>query len=325
SDVCSSDLNVILVTGGTGFIGSLLIEKLLQTGSSVFAIKRKQSIIPEKLLYKKNLFWFDADITDYFSLEDVFNNITQVYHCAGLVSFDANDRSSLEKTNVEGTAHIVNLCLQKKARLLHVSSVAALGDEKENMLITERSKWEWSKSKSAYSISKFEAEREVWRGIAEGLDAVIVNPSIVLGAGDQENSGHIFSLLHQGLKYYPTGSTGFVDIDDLVNIMIRLMNEEQIKGTNFLINNVNISYKELFEQYAKIHNISAPEMPASRFLLSIAWRIQSILRLFKRSRSKLTKDLVRSARKKNRYSNEQVDKTRQYTFRPLSEPLNKIA
>lgn len=315
---------MILVTGGTGFIGSLLIEKLLQAGNSVLAIKRKHSTIPEKLLYKKNLFWFDADITDYFALEDVFTNVSQVYHCAGLVSFDAKDRNSLQKINVEGTTHIVNLCLTKKARLLYVSSVAALGENKEDILITEQSKWEWSKNKSAYSISKFEAEREVWRGIAEGLDAVIVNPSIVLGADDRGNSGQIFTLLQKGLKYYPTGSTGFVDVDDLINIMIRLMGENQIRETNFLVNNINISYKELFEQYAQLHNINPPQAPAGRFLLSAAWRIQSLLRLFKLNRSKLTKDVVRAARKNNQYSNEKVVTTLNYTFKPFNETLKEL-
>lgn len=315
---------MILVTGGTGFIGSLLIEKLLKTGSSVFAIKRKQSTIPEKLLYKKNLFWFDADLNDYFSLEDVFTNISQVYHCAGFVSFNSKDRSLLQKTNVEGTTHIVNLCLQKKIKLLYVSSVAALGDDKTNGLITEKSKWEWSPQKSAYSISKFEAEREVWRGIAEGLKAVIVNPTVVIGADNGQNSGQIFTLLHKGLKYYPPGSTGFVDVDDLADIMIRLMNED-IQGTNFLINGTNISYKELFERYAQFSDIQAPQAPASRAMLGAAWRIQNLLSLLGLNKSKLTKDVVRSAQRNNQYSNEKVVQALGYTFKPLEATLHEIA
>ncbi|MFB5945762.1 NAD-dependent epimerase/dehydratase family protein [Albibacterium profundi] len=315
---------MILVTGGTGFIGSLLIEKLLQTGNSVLAIKRKESTIPQTLLYKKNLFWFDADITDYFALEDVFTNVSQVYHCAGLVSFDTADRNLLQKINVEGTTHIVNLCLAKKTRLLHVSSVAALGDEKEDTLITEKSKWEWDKKKSAYSVSKFEAEREVWRGIAEGLDAVIVNPTIVLGAGDKKNGGQIFTRLQKGLKFYPTGSTGFVDVVDLVNIMIRLMSETQITGTNFLINNANMTYQELFEQYAHYHKITPPDVPASRLLMGVVWRIQNILRLLRLSKSKLSRDIVRSARKKNQYSNEKIIQTLDYTFKPMKQTLKEL-
>jgi len=316
---------VILVTGGTGFIGSLVIKDLLEMGKSVLAIKRKDSLIPEKLQYKSNLFWFDADITDYFSLADVFQNVSQVYHCAGMVSFDPADREKLMKVNVEGTTHIVNLCLDKKARLVYVSSVAALGDGKESRFITEKSKWEWNPKQSAYSISKFEAEREVWRGIAEGLDAVIVNPTIVIGAEDNANAGQLFSLIEKGLKYYPTGSTGFVDVEDLASIMIRLMNSPEIKETNFLINNVNLSYQELFTKYAILIKKNPPSIPTSRYLLAFAWRAQKLLSFLGLSKSKLTKDVARSSIKRNVYSNEKITKTLNYVFKPFDLSLEEIS
>ena len=315
---------MILVTGGTGFIGSLVINDLLGMGKSVLAIKRKDSIIPQKLQYKPNLFWFDADITDYFSLADVFTNVSQVYHCAGMVSFDPADRKELMKVNVEGTTHIVNLCLEKKARLVFVSSVAALGDGKDSKYITEKSKWEWSPKQSAYSISKFEAEREVWRGMAEGLDAVIVNPTIVIGAEDNANTSQIFSLVEKGFKYYPTGSTGFVDVEDLVSIMIRLMESPEITETNFLVNNVNLSYQELFNKYAILINKNPPSIPISRYLLSFAWRAQKLLSMLGLSKIKLTKDVARSSLKKSVYSNEKVSKTLNYIFKPLDVSLKEI-
>lgn len=294
-------------------------------GKSVLAIKRKDSLIPEKLQYKSNLFWFDADITDYFSLADVFQNVSQVYHCAGMVSFDPADREKLMKVNVEGTTHIVNLCLDKKARLIYVSSVAALGDGKDSRFINEKSKWEWNPKQSAYSISKFEAEREVWRGIAEGLDAVIVNPTVVIGAEDNANASQLFSLIEKGLKYYPTGSTGFVDVEDLASIMIRLMNSPEIKETNFLINNVNLSYQELFTKYATIIKKNPPSIPTSRYLLAFAWRAQKLLSLLGLSKSKLTKDVARSSVKKNVYSNEKITKTLNYVFKPLDLSLEEIS
>lgn len=315
---------MILVTGGTGFIGSLVIKKLLETGKSVLAIKRKSSKIPQKLLYKPNLFWFDADITDYFSLEDVFTNVTQVYHCAGMVSFDPADRDQLMKVNVEGTTHIVNLCLDKKARLIHVSSVAALGDGKDSAFITEKSKWEWSSRQSAYSVSKFEAEREVWRGTAEGLDAVIVNPTVVIGGEDNTNASKLFSLVEKGLKYYPTGSTGFVDVEDVANIMIQLMESPQITDTNFVINHVNLSYQELFNQYAALINKTPPSTPTNRYLLSFAWRAQRVLSKLGLSKATLTKDVVRSSLKKNKYSNEKITTTLNYIFKPLEISLQEI-
>lgn len=316
---------MILVTGGTGFIGSLVIKYLLEAGKSVLAIKRKSSIIPQKLQYQPNLFWHDADLTDYFSLSDVFNNVSQVYHCAGLVSFDPADKEKLMKVNVEGTTHIVNLCLEKKARLLYLSSVAALGDEKGSDYITEKSKWEWSPQKSSYSISKFEAEREVWRGMAEGLDAVIVNPTVVIGAGNTTNANQLFNLLEKGLKYYPPGSTGFVDVDDVANIMIRLMDSLDIKETSFVINNVNLSYQDLFTKYAVLLKKEPPAVPATRYLLELAWRAQSITSRLGLSKSKLTKDIARASLKKNIYSNEKITKTLDYKFKPLDLSLEEIS
>lgn len=316
---------MILVTGGTGFIGSLVIKYLLDAGKSVLAIKRKSSIIPQKLQYQPNLFWHDADLTDYFSLSDVFTNVSQVYHCAGLVSFDPADKEKLMKTNVEGTTHIVNLCLERKARLLYLSSVSALGDEKKGGYITEQSKWEWSPQKSHYSISKFEAEREVWRGMAEGLDAVIVNPTVVIGADNTTNTNQLFELLKKGLKYYPPGSTGFVDAEDVANIMIQLMSSPDIKETSFLINNVNLSYQDLFIKYTALLKKDPPSVPATQYLLELAWRAQSILSLFGLSKPKLTRDVARASLKRNSYSNEKITKTLDYKFKPIDLSLEEIS
>ncbi|TCK82764.1 SDR family NAD(P)-dependent oxidoreductase [Albibacterium bauzanense] len=316
---------MILVTGGTGFIGSLVIKSLLEKGKSVLAIKRASSIIPQELLYKANLFWFDADVTDYFSLEDVFTQVRQVYHCAGMVSFNTADRKKLMDVNVKGTTHIVNLCLEKKARLVYLSSVAALGEEKDSGFIDEKSKWEWHPKLSGYSISKFEAEREVWRGIAEGLDAVIVNPTIVIGADNSNNTAQLFSLVDKGLRYYPTGSTGFVDVEDLASIMIQLMESPDISGTNFLINNINLSYKELFQQYARIVKKAPPSIPTNRFLLAFAWRAQTLLSFLKIMKPKLTKEIARSSIKKHIYSNEKIISTLNYSFKPFDLSLEEIS
>jgi len=316
---------VILVTGGTGFIGSLVIKRLLEKGKSVLAIKRTSSVVPEELRYKANLFWLDADITDYFSLEDVFTQVRQVYHCAGMVSFNSADKRELMDVNVGGTTHIVNLCLEKKARLVYLSSVAALGEGKDNELINEKSKWEWHPKLSSYSISKFEAEREVWRGIAEGLDAVIVNPTIVIGADNSSNTARLFSLVEKGLKYYPTGSTGFVDVEDLAAIMIRLMESPDISGTNFLINHVNLSYKEFFQQYARVVKKDPPSIPTNRWLLAFAWRTQTLLSHLKIMKPKLTKEIARSSGKKHVYSNEKILNTLQYSFKPFHLSLEEIS
>jgi len=315
---------VILVTGGTGFIGSYVIKKLLDQGRSVLASKRPNSVIPDELQFKPNLYWHDADLTDFFALEDLFANVTEVYHCAGIVSFDNADRKQLMKVNVEGSMHIVNLCLQRKARLVFLSSVAALGDDKANNPIRETSKWEWSRQKSAYSISKFEAEREVWRGMAEGLDAIILNPTVVIGPGSRSSSGKIFSLLEKGLNFYPPGATGLVDVEDLAEIMIQLMAKKDISETNFIVNNINISYRELFLQYCKLIDRQPPSKPGNRYLLSIAWRLQKILSVLQLGVPGLSREVVRASFRNVRYSNEKLVETLNYTFKPIETSLRAI-
>jgi len=174
---------VILVTGGTGFLGSTLLQYLIDDGHSVIALKRTSSIIPDHLKSSSLIQWVDAEITDYFALEDIIPKVDQVYHCAAKISYQKEDAKEVVQTNVEGTKHIVNLSLQYNKRLLHVSSIAALGFSKKGLPVTEEDKWEFNPKLSKYSLAKYESEMEVWRGIAEGLDAVIVNPSVIMGIG----------------------------------------------------------------------------------------------------------------------------------------------
>src|SRR5690606_4442215 len=162
----------------TGFLGSILIRRLLGSGVEVRATKRETSVIPQELGGLPGLQWVDADINDFFALNDAFIGATKVYHCAGMLSYDPADRQRLMTVNVAGTANVVNLALQHHARLLHVSSIAAIGQPKHNDEATEDDLWEYTSGQPGYAVAKYEAEMEVWRGIAEGLDAVIVNPAL---------------------------------------------------------------------------------------------------------------------------------------------------
>ncbi|RZM07833.1 MAG: NAD-dependent epimerase/dehydratase family protein, partial [Pedobacter sp.] len=192
---------MILITGATGFLGAELTHQLTDQGLRVCALKREHSVIPELLKGNSLIEWRIADINDFSALEDAFEGITQVYHCAAFISFDPKDKSKLLRINIEGTSNIVHLCLHGNQRLVHVSSVAALGDAKKGMEITEDDHWEYSPNVHSYAISKYEGEMEVWRGIAEGLDAVIVNPSVIIGAGaGYSGSGAIFKLVKDGLS-----------------------------------------------------------------------------------------------------------------------------
>lgn len=317
---------MILVTGATGFLGSELVKQLLDRGEQVRALKRASSTIPELLQNRQSLEWFEADILDYFALEQAFEDITRVYHCAALLSFAAEDKKKQLRINKEGTYHIVNLCLEKNIeKLLHVSSVAALGESKEGLPVTENNHWEFNGTQQGYSISKYESEMEVWRAIAEGLNAAIVNPSIIIGKNaGTSGSGQIFEAVRKGLKFYTKGSNGFVDVEDVARAMIVIM-ESDVADERFVINAENWTLKDILTEAAKAFNIKPPGIEAKPWMMELTWRGAELLSLINGKEYGITKDTARSAFKKMAYSDE---KFRQFfpdfSYKPIKISIKEV-
>ena len=315
---------MILVTGATGFLGSELISQLLQQGKKLKALKRDGSFIPASLAGNPLIEWLVADINDTATLEDIFEGVTQVYHCAALVSFDPKDKKELLKVNIEGTSNIVNLCVEHNARLIHVSSVAALGEPKKGKMITEDDYWEYDSKVHSYAISKYEGEMEVWRGIAEGLDAVIVNPSVIIGKNAGfKGSGAIFKLVKDGLSYYTKGATGIVDVADVAKSMISLMDSE-ITGERFTISSENYHYQQFFTEIAKGFGVKAPAKEAKAWMMGFAWRAAKVASIFTGKAAALTSDAARSSLNVSLYSNEKIKNTIDITFKPLQESILEV-
>ncbi|TDO21528.1 nucleoside-diphosphate-sugar epimerase [Pedobacter duraquae] len=315
---------MILITGATGFLGAELTHKLTNQGLRVCALKREHSVIPELLKGNSLIEWRIADINDFSALEDAFEGITQVYHCAAFISFDPKDKAKLLRINIEGTSNIVHLCLAGNQRLVHVSSVAALGDAKKGMQITENDHWEYSPNVHSYAISKYEGEMEVWRGIAEGLDAVIVNPSVIIGPGaGYSGSGAIFKLVKEGLAFYTKGATGIVDVQDVVKSMIALMNSSE-HGQRFTISAENLHYKTFFAEIAKGFGVKAPAKEAKAWMLGIAWRGAKLASFFTGKPAALTSDAAKSSMNESLYSNDKITKTIGIQFKPLSQSIQEI-
>jgi dihydroflavonol-4-reductase len=315
---------MILVTGATGFLGSELICQLTRQGTKLRALKREGSVIPDLIQQHDLIEWVTADINDLADLETAFEGITQVYHCAALVSFNPKDQSKLLKVNIEGTSNVVNLCAAFGARLLHVSSVAALGNAKKGALITEKDFWEYDAKAHSYAISKYGGEMEVWRGIAEGLDAVIVNPSVIIGAGAGfEGSGAIFKLVKDGLSFYTRGATGIVDVSDVAKSMIALMNSQET-AERFTISAENYPYQQFFAEIAKGYGVKPPTKEAKAWMLAIAWRAAKLASLFTGKAAALTSDAARSSLNESLYSNEKIKKTIGITFKPLQQSIEEI-
>lgn len=318
---------MILVTGATGFLGAELIHQLTLQGTKLVALKRETSIIPARLLGNTLVEWVVADINDTATLEEIFEGITQVYHCAALVSFHSKDKDDLLRVNIHGTSNIVNLCLEYGARLVHVSSVAALGIAKKGKMITENDYWEYDAKANTYAISKYEGEMEVWRGMTEGLSAVIVNPSVIIGGhAGFTGSGAIFKLVKQGLSFYTQGSTGFVDVEDVAKAMILLMartapSADGEDGERFIISAENYAYRDLLTAIAKEFKVEAPAKLASPWMMGMAWKAAKIASLFTGRTTALTRDTANSSGNINLYSNDKIKNTIGMEFKPLSTSI----
>lgn len=327
----------IIVTGGTGLLGSHLLIELSKTENQIIALKRPTSNLTsvEKLFrwhFKgkekpfEKIQWVNGDITDVDTLLEIFTEDSEIYHAAGKVSFNDKDKEELYKVNIKGTANVVNAALEKRIRkLCYVSSIAAIGRSSDNALTHEEIPVENLAKISPYAVSKYEGEREIWRGIAEGLNAVIVNPSIILGSGNWHNSSvRLFLQVYKGLKFYTQGTNGYVAADDLAKIMIQLMNDE-ITAERFIVNSENISYQQLFTWMAGALNVKSPQHLAGPFLSGISWRLLKAASLLTGKPQLITKETAQTANSDYRYSNEKIVNHTGFVFKPVKETIKETA
>ncbi|MEO6538051.1 MAG: NAD-dependent epimerase/dehydratase family protein [Ferruginibacter sp.] len=324
---------MILVTGGAGLLGTELITQLLARGKQVKAIYNKTALPDFK---SDNLVQAQVDILDVVALENCMAGISQIYHCAAMVSFVPGDEQALFKVNVEGTANIANAALYAGVKkIVHVSSVAALGRIREGEVINETMQWTPATSNSKYGQSKYLGEMEMWRGIAEGLDAVIVNPVIILGPADwDEGSTKIFKSAIDEFPWYTEGTTGFVDVRDVASAMIALM-ESKISGERFIISAENISYHSLFDMIAKAFNKRPPHKKVTPLLAKFVWRFQAFKSIFTGNTPLITKETAATALTKVYFDNSKlqrflpqfkyhtIEQTIAYTCNALQQKLNK--
>jgi dihydroflavonol-4-reductase len=324
---------MILVTGGTGLVGTHLLLELAKKHKKIRATHRPTSnlqsvletfglYVDDPARYYAKIEWTEADITDFESLLEALEGVDQVYHTAAFVSFDPRNRHEMFRINVEGTANLVNACLESKVKkLCYVSSTAALGNAPVGEKVTEELSWSYSKNRSAYSISKYHAELEIWRGMAEGLQAVIVNPSIIIGPGDwKRSSSYLFSAVWKGMKFYTKGITGYVDVRDVIHAMITLMDGE-FSGERFTLSAENLSYQKLLDMIAISLDKPPPRIHATPFLISIAWRISWLASQFNGQPRSITRETVKSSQRITLFSNEKIRQAIGMEFIPITQSV----
>ena len=315
---------MVLVTGGTGFLGAYIIKALIEKDYPVKAIRRSNKLpgyIPKMIFDKVQ--WVEGDILDVISLEDAMEGVDTVIHSAAIVSFSRKEKKNMYKVNVEGTANVVNIALEKNVqRFVHISSIAALGRKVDGGHVDEEKKWEESKVNTNYAKSKYKAELEVWRGISEGLNAVIVNPSTILGYGDWDTgSSAIFKKVYDEFKWYAPGINGFVDVEDVANAAVLLM-ESNICEERFIINGDNWPFRKLMDTMAISFGKKKPVWQTTRSLLGIAWRIEKLRSVFTGKKPLITKESAKIAHSKTYFENAKFLKTfPQFSFTPLEQTI----
>lgn len=329
---------MVLVTGGTGLVGShLLYHLLLKNNIQVRAIHTQSSDLNavKKVFtyYSSNgesLFnkirWVEADLNTIPALELAFQDITQVYHCAAMISFSSREYQKMRRVNIEGTTNIVNLCISNHIKkLCFVSSIAAIENGNEGELVNESDNWTNTSDKSGYSITKYGAEMEVWRGSQEGIDVIIVNPGVILGSGFwHKGTGTMFRRINNGLKFYTEGITGFVGVKDVVQAMILLMSSE-VTNQRFILVSENLSFRKVLSLIAASLNKETPKIKINKFMSELLWRFEFLRSRITLSAPLLTKYTARSSVSNHPYTSEKIENTLGFEFTKISDCINNTA
>jgi len=318
----------ILVTGGTGLIGSYLLRYLIHKAyGPVRAIYRRDSdfsLIPEQV--QQQIEWVECDLLDPLGLEVALQDVSVVFHAAAIISFDPAEFNQMIRVTVTGTATLVDMALRQKVdRLLHISSVSALGRYKPGDVLTEKSTWQRSIYNTGYGLSKYQSEQEVWRGAAEGLRVSIVNPSIVLGAGRwEEGSCRFFPFIDQGFAFYPQGNSGFVDVRDVVELLLHLY-ENEITGQRYIANAADISYRQFFTHIAQALRVKAPRYPITPLLREISWRLALVQGLLTSKKPFITRETARQSARVFYNDNQKSREDLGFQYRDLKATIQEVA
>ena len=317
----------IVVTGGTGFIGSYIIRSLLERGyHNITACKRKNSRLDLLGKSASQINWVDCELGDVVGLSDLVASHDAVIHAAALVSFNPKDRGMLMQTNVRGTANLVNACLEQNVkRMIHISSIGVFPRMLQGEIIDESVSWSGEVTQSDYAISKYQSELEVWSGGAEGLSIVILNPSLVIGGGWwASGTASIFQQIDQGLKFYPAGATGVVDVRDVAEAVIKCL-QSSIHGERIIISAENNTFEHLLTQISTLLGKQSPTTRLNRFLIELALLRSWLLGKISPSNRVLTRVSLHNAQHNWAFDHSKSKRLLKLNYRSVDEVLAQTA
>lgn len=314
--------NRVLVTGGTGFLGVYIIQALVQRGIAVRAIRRSAQLpffLPAATAAQVE--WVSGDVLDVVSLQEAMQDVDAIVHAAAVVSFAAADYEQMHQVNVEGTANVVNMAVEQGVRrLVHISSVAALGRSPQNEQVDETRKWVDNKYNTQYARSKHRAEMEVWRGFAEGLEGVILNPSTILGLGNwHQSSCAIFKNAYTEFPWYTQGVNGFVGVADVAAVAAQLLLSD-VHGKRFIVSAENLPFRQLFNLMADGFGNKRPHLHATPLLGAVAARVEAVKAFFTGNKPLLTSETARVAQSLTRFDNKALlQELPGFTYTPIAQ------
>lgn len=317
---------MIFVTGGTGLLGrQILSDLLVESSEEICALKRKTSKIPTNLASSK-INWIDGDLLDFDVINEAVRNANKIYHCAAMVSYNPRKKTEMIRTNSKSTKLLVDLSLKHNIeKFCFISSIATLGESIGDSLITENIPFDTNAENSAYSLSKYYSELEVWRGIEEGLNAIILNPSIIIGSGDwTKSSSNMFLTVWNELKIYTEGVCGFVYSKDVSKAAINLMNSD-VKNENFIVSAENKTFKEIFDAIAANLGKKKPKWKPSKSLAIIFAQFENIKSFLFNTNPLITKETAETAYKRNLYSSGKLINTINFQFTPINKAIEQTA
>ena len=323
----------ILITGATGMLGAYMLKSVLlnHTDKEIHVTYRSEQkkgltvkflndfgVDPKKI---ESVVWHKGDLMDVCFVEECVLDDMAIYHCAAIVSFNKKDANHMIQVNMTTTQNLINVSIDRKGvYFLHVSSIAAIGRENTQQVVSETNQWTNSEANSAYAISKNLAEMEVWRGFQEGVKGAIINPSIILGVFPESKSSlKIFDMAQNEFPFYTTGENGFVDVEDVVRSM-ELIAEKQIHEERYIISAGNFSYQDIFNHIADGLKKKRPKYKTTMFLGRVALVLETVKVIFGKSRT-LSMDLLKTSLQKNHYDNAKFVDAFQFSYTPLSKSM----
>jgi len=314
---------MIGITGANGLVGSFIAKKMMDERLPVAAIIRATSSLDSLNGYTEKIIRREADVLDVPALIESLQGVDTVIHTAALVSFNPQRTKRIFDVNVEGTKNVVNACLTLGIpRLIHISSVTALGRVKGGHTIDEESKWVPSLLNSDYAESKYLAELEIYRGMEEGLDVALVNPSVVLAPTDwKKSSAQLFRYAWEENSFYTDGSLNYVDVRDVAEIVFRIYSSNP-RGQKFIASAGVISYKDFFDRVGKRFNKKPPSVKVSRAAARLVATFEEIRSWLTGTEPMITRHTARMANETFHYNNQKAIDFLKMDFHPLEETLD---